>query len=132
MGIEGAGARHAALDFVKDQHQVALVADIAQRLQKGLRRGADATLALHRLDQEAGRIVVDQVERRIDVVERRIGETGQQRIEALAQLFLIGRRDRPERAAVSSEERRVGKEGGSKCRSRWWPYHEKKKKDEEQ
>src|SRR5436189_4856358 len=25
-----------------------------------------------------------------------------------------------------SEERRVGKE----CRSRWWPYHEKKKKEE--
>src|SRR3546814_18125003 len=22
-----------------------------------------------------------------------------------------------------SEERRVGKEGVSKCRTRWWPYH---------
>src|SRR3546814_14774675 len=27
-----------------------------------------------------------------------------------------------------SEERRVGKECGSTCRSRWSPYHEKKKK----
>src|SRR5687768_18603767 len=27
---------------------------------------------------------------------------------------------------LRSEERRVGKE----CRSRWWPYHEKKKKKE--
>src|SRR5689334_25166573 len=27
---------------------------------------------------------------------------------------------------IRSEERRVGKE----CRSRWWPYHEKKKKKE--
>src|SRR3546814_13949785 len=26
-----------------------------------------------------------------------------------------------------SEERRVGKECVSTCRSRWWPYHEKKK-----
>src|SRR3546814_14800002 len=26
-----------------------------------------------------------------------------------------------------SEERRVGKEGVSTCRSRWWPYHSKKK-----
>src|SRR3546814_19023780 len=26
-----------------------------------------------------------------------------------------------------SEERRVGKEGGSTCRSRGWPYHNKKK-----
>src|SRR3546814_18009621 len=29
-----------------------------------------------------------------------------------------------------SEERRVGKEGVSTCRSRWSPYHEKKKKEE--
>src|SRR5215469_17356620 len=28
-------------------------------------------------------------------------------------------------ARVRSEERRVGKE----CRSRWWPYHKKKKKN---
>src|SRR3546814_20353380 len=28
-----------------------------------------------------------------------------------------------------SEERRVGKEGVSTCRSRWWPYHEKKNKN---
>src|SRR3546814_13380119 len=31
------------------------------------------------------------------------------------------------RAASRSEERRVGKECVSKCRSRWSPYHEKKK-----
>src|SRR3546814_18046707 len=29
----------------------------------------------------------------------------------------------PERAAHRSEERRVGKEGVSTCRSRWSPYH---------
>src|SRR3546814_3254861 len=29
--------------------------------------------------------------------------------------------------AVRSEERRVGKECVSTCRSRWWTYHEKKK-----
>src|SRR3546814_17190303 len=26
-------------------------------------------------------------------------------------------------AEIRSEERRVGKEGGSTCRSRWWPWH---------
>src|SRR3546814_20162351 len=31
------------------------------------------------------------------------------------------------RIAGRSEERRVGKECVSTCRSRWWPYHEKKK-----
>src|SRR3546814_16067994 len=30
--------------------------------------------------------------------------------------------------AIRSEERRVGKEGVSTCRSRWSRYHEKKKK----
>src|SRR3546814_19885385 len=30
---------------------------------------------------------------------------------------------------IRSEERRVGKEGVSPCRSRWSPYHEKKKKN---
>src|SRR3546814_14566225 len=29
-------------------------------------------------------------------------------------------------AAIRSEERRVGKECVSTCRSRWWPYHYKK------
>src|SRR3546814_17929510 len=31
------------------------------------------------------------------------------------------------RKARLSEERRVGKEGVSTCRSRWWQYHEKNK-----
>src|SRR3546814_14055548 len=30
-------------------------------------------------------------------------------------------------AVIRSEERRVGKEGVSTCRSRWSPYHSKKK-----
>src|SRR3546814_18556035 len=33
-----------------------------------------------------------------------------------------------ERPGASSDERRVGKECVSTCRSRWSPYHEKKKK----
>src|SRR3546814_17950114 len=31
-----------------------------------------------------------------------------------------------------SEERRVGTEGVSTCRSRWWPYHLKKKQKRKQ
>src|SRR3546814_10290403 len=142
IGIKMAGARDAALDLVGYQHQGARVANVAQRLQEGLRRRANAALALNRLDEEAGRVVVDQIERVVDVVERRIGEARQLRVETLAQLFLIGRRYRAERAAVEgvvegdqimlfsvararmigrSEERRVGKEGVSTGRSRWWP-----------
>src|SRR3546814_15863817 len=32
-------------------------------------------------------------------------------------------RDHLERRGDRSEKRRVGKEGVSTCRSRWWPYH---------
>src|SRR3546814_20757923 len=40
----------------------------------------------------------------------------------------------PERIAwsIRSEERRVGKECVSTCRSRWSPYHKKKKKNDVQ
>src|SRR5262245_66689344 len=44
---------------------------------------------------------------------------------------LVGRRPERERQSANdhrSEERRVGKE----CRARWWPYHEKKKTEEDE
>src|SRR3546814_11362623 len=40
----------------------------------------------------------------------------------------LGDEDDRVRAGQRSEERRVGKECVSTCRSRWSPYHEKKKK----
>src|SRR3546814_11943141 len=58
---------------------------------------------------------------------RRHYGAGQQRTAYLAVSYLrsAGRNQRqPER----SEERRVGKECVSTCRSRWSPYHSKKKK----
>src|SRR3546814_11303809 len=42
----------------------------------------------------------------------------------------VGLGTRSQRFAMRSEERRVGKECVSTCRSRWSPYHEKKKKCE--
>src|SRR3546814_17227876 len=41
---------------------------------------------------------------------------------------VMGRMVAAQMAAIRSEERRVGKECGSTCRSRWSPYHEKKKR----
>src|SRR3546814_17453261 len=59
----------------------------------------------------------------------------------ITQGFVNNRIDRSHRVAVSalvraeceirSEERRVGKECVSTCRSRWSPYHLKKKKQED-
>src|SRR3546814_16739245 len=44
-------------------------------------------------------------------------------IDALALQLLLERAQRL--VDVRSEERRVGQECVSTCRSRWWPYHEK-------
>src|SRR3546814_19799364 len=42
---------------------------------------------------------------------------------------LLGQTNQAEFAMGSrSEERRVGTEGVSTCRSQWWPYHSNKKK----
>ena len=48
-----------------------------------LRRRADAALALHRLDQEAGGILVDRRQRRLEIVELDDREARQQRREAV-------------------------------------------------
>src|SRR3546814_6565003 len=82
IGVKMAGARDAALDLVEYEHQVALVANVAQRLEEGLRRGADTALALNRLDEETRTIVIDEVERGVDVVERRIGDRKSTRLNS--------------------------------------------------
>src|SRR5262245_66019972 len=57
-----------------------------------------------------------------DLVVRRVRVAGDE-LEARADPPLVERDRARELEVVRSEERRVGKE----CRSRWWPYHEKKK-----
>src|SRR3546814_11546730 len=52
----------------------------------------------------------------LEFVPHWIGETAQERWDIRA------------RATMRSEERRVGKECVSTCRSRWSPYHYKKKR----
>ena len=100
IGVERAGAGDAALHLVEHQHQVALVAGLAKALDERLAGRADAALALHRLEQEAGGIVVDRRQRRVEIVELDDLEAGQQRREAVAQLVLIGGADRRHRPPV--------------------------------
>src|SRR3546814_13113235 len=49
--------------------------------------------------------------------------------DLLVDVVVVGLRGVP---GHRSEERRVGKECVSTCRSRWSPYHEKKKKDQKE
>jgi type I site-specific restriction-modification system R (restriction) subunit len=100
IGIEGAGARNAALHLIKDQHQIMLVAQRAQTGQEFLRGHLDAALALNGLDQETGGVRADRRLRRLQITKVHIFEAGQQGQEALVHLFLVRRADRPQRAAV--------------------------------
>src|SRR3546814_17837944 len=54
-------------------------------------------------------------------------QDAQYRYESLSR-FTATVHDDQGRPVVRSEERRVGKECGSTCRSRWAPYHSKKTK----
>jgi hypothetical protein len=51
-----AGAAHARLDLVGDEEDAVLVADLAQSLHEGLRRGEVAALSLDRLDDDGGHV----------------------------------------------------------------------------
>ena len=100
VGVELPGARDAALHLVEHQHQIMLVAGRAQPRQELVRRRADAALALDRLDQEAGGILVDRRQRRVEIVELDHLEARQQRREAVDHLRLVGRADRRHRPPV--------------------------------
>src|SRR3546814_14532658 len=90
-----------------------------------LHRGG-ATEDRHR-HLEAGALFVDFLHHARERRERAIGHThllapfeGDRGLRMLAALFhLVGD---PLCLGIRSEERRVGKECVSTCRSRWWPY----------
>src|SRR5262249_44676018 len=99
-GKEGAGAAHAGLSLVADQDQILLVAPLPQPVYERLAGRKDAALALHRLDQDAGRL---RGRRRLDrrqVVERHLPEAVGQRQPRVLVLLLAGGGGSGERAAV--------------------------------
>src|SRR3546814_20704498 len=75
--------------------------------EAGLRRSCD----LARRQGFTGRIAIHPAQ--VDV----INETFSPSTEDVAHARRVVE------AFARSEERRIGKEGGSTCRSRWWPYH---------
>ena len=100
MGKQLAGAPHAALDLVEPEEDAELVAGSAQVAQELQRRGADAALALDRLDDDAGGLRADRVAHRVHVVERHVIEAVDRRAEALKVFRIAGSREHRERAAV--------------------------------
>ena len=69
VGEQLAGAAHAGLDLIEQQQQAVFVTDRAQCAQVVERTGADAALALDRLDRDAGRLVGDGGAQLVHVAE---------------------------------------------------------------
>ena len=82
VGEPAAGAAHAGLHLVEDQHQLVAVGQLAQPFEVAGRRQVDAALALDRLDQDGARFGVDQFGDGVEVAERGVAEAGQQRLQA--------------------------------------------------
>ena len=97
---EPAGAAHAALHLVEDQHQARFVGERTQALQELVRRRMDAALALDRLDQQRRGLVAHRGAGRIQVVEVHLVEGIHGRLEALEVLGLRAGRDGRERPPV--------------------------------
>ena len=95
-----AAAAEAGLHLVEHQQQVVLLAKRGHGTEEFRRRGDDAALALHRLQQDGGGLRAHAVLQRGDVVEWQVAEARQHRIEAILDLRLAGGGHRAERAAV--------------------------------
>src|SRR3546814_20485243 len=103
------------------------------RRQPGVLRPRDQAMrGLHRVGLRAGQQVLELACRVVGVEDRKAAPQTGFRVLDLQQLQaqrVEGADRQPLRAVAAdrSEERRVGKECVSTCRSRWAPDHEKKK-----
>ena len=77
-----------------------LVAELAQRLEEGLRRRAHAALALHRLDQDARGVRPDRLFHRFEIAMRHLVETVHRRAKAFEIFGGAGGGERAQRAAM--------------------------------
>ena len=93
MGEQLAGAADAGLHLVEDQEQAVLVAELAQAAQALRRHGADAALALDRLDQDGAGLGRDRRLQRLVIAERDLVEALDLRAEAF-EILLSARRRR--------------------------------------
>src|SRR6185312_17223457 len=90
----------AGLHLVEGEQQAMLVAELAQRLEEGVRRRAHAALALYRLDQDAGGVRADRLLHGFEVAMRHLIEAVHRRAETF-EIFRGARGgERRQRAAV--------------------------------
>ena len=95
-----AGPAHPGLHLVDPEQRAVRVADLAGPGQVAGRRHDDAVLALDRLEDHGGGLVVDRCGKRLGVAVRDEDHVAGQRLERLAVLRVVGDRQRPHRPAV--------------------------------
>ena len=100
IGEQFAGAAHAALHFVEDQHQAVLVAQRAQRSEERRLDDAHAAFAHQRLDQDRGGLGPDGALDRFQIAERHMIEAVDLRAKTVEIFLLAGGGERRQRAAV--------------------------------
>src|SRR6185437_1210039 len=92
------GSPDAGLNLVEDEQGAELVGERAGRLQE-LRRGrVDAAFALNRFEDDRARIGTRCADERLDVVQLREGDAGDQGLERRPLRGLTGGRERSERS----------------------------------
>src|SRR3546814_19090132 len=87
---------------------------LAHRLRIGARRAGDHRIAEPHFEQQRAEDVAVAVDHALDVAAE-VSAPLKPLVENVDHLRHVRR--------IRSEERRVGKECVSTCRSRWWPYH---------
>ena len=101
MAVERAGTAHAGLHLVEDEQDARFVAQRAHGLEILGLGGGHAALALHRLQQDRGGLIVDGGLERVQVVVRHLRDAlGQQRAVRRLVVVVAGGRDGRQRAAV--------------------------------
>ncbi len=114
-GEHFAGAPHAGLHFIENQQRAKLIAQLTHCGQIAWRRQDHAAFALNRLKDHRRHIVAgffaicEQGAHRVDIAERHVTETRQQRHKRLTEIRFGGGRKRAERFTV---ERAAGGDEG--------------------
>jgi hypothetical protein len=99
---QAAGAAEPRLHLVDTEERPVPPAQLLGALEIARRRQVDA-LALHRLDEKQRHVLGAQLPlERVEVAERHLGESGEQRPESLGELRIAVGGERPERQAMEA------------------------------